>query len=147
MTYFNQIELKNSILCLFAMIKYECIYLLWAGCDTILIFQQSLTGLNSEFTFPPTGLYPKVEEADLPYYLFIARYMPLSRVLALFEMQTTLFRIWTWVAMSISYDDNRYTMSALKLDIKYIVKNVWILEETLTIMDIYYLSASSAWWI
>ena len=36
------------------------------------IFQWSLTGLNSEFSFSWTGYHTKVKEPSLPYYLPIA---------------------------------------------------------------------------
>ena len=70
------------------------------------VFKWSLTGLNSEFT--------RAEELSLPYYLPIAGrriigFIPFPRVLVLCEMQSVSFRIWTRVAVSISYDDNHYT--------------------------------------
>ena len=40
-----------------------------AGCDTRSIFIRSLTGLNSEFSFPLTGCHTKVKEPSLPNYL------------------------------------------------------------------------------
>ena len=43
-----------------------------AGYDTRSIFKRSLTGLNSEFSFPSTSCLPKAEEPSLPYYLAIA---------------------------------------------------------------------------
>ena len=56
-----------------------------AGYDTRSIFKRSLTGLNSEFSFP------NAEEPSLPYYLPIARgrifgFIPFPRVLVLCEM-------------------------------------------------------------
>ena len=45
------------------------------------------------------------------------------RVLALCEMQTTLFRIWTQVVKSIFYDDIHYATSASMVSIK--VQIVW----------------------
>ena len=42
--------------------------------------------------------------------------MPFPRVLVLFEMQSVLSRIWTHVAVSISYDDNHYTTHLTVLD-------------------------------
>ena len=70
-----------------------------AGYDTRSIFKQSLTGLNSEFSFS---------------YLPIAGgriigFIPLPRVLVLCEMQSVSSMIWTRVAVSISYDNNHYT--------------------------------------
>ena len=54
------------------------------------------------------------EEPSLPYYLPIAGkriigFIPFPRVLVLCEMQSVSLRIWTRVAMSISYDGNHYT--------------------------------------
>ena len=42
-----------------------------SGYGTRSVFNQSLTGLNSELSFS-TGCYIKVEEPRLPYYLAIA---------------------------------------------------------------------------
>ena len=85
-----------------------------AGYDTRSIFKQSLTGLNSEFSFSQTISLTKAEEPSLSYYLPIAGgriigYIPFPRVLVLCEMQSVSSRIWTRVAVSISYDDNDYT--------------------------------------
>ena len=71
-------------------------------------FKRSLTGLNSEFSFS------KAEEFSLPYYLPIAGgriigFIPFPRVLVQCEMQSVLSRIWTRIAVSISYDDIHYT--------------------------------------
>ena len=41
-------------------------------CDTGSIFKQSLTGLNSEFSFSLIGCLTKAEEPSLPCYLPIA---------------------------------------------------------------------------
>ena len=83
----------------------------WAGYDTRSIFKQSLTGLNSEFSFSYTSYLTKAEEPSLPYYLPIVGgriigFIPFPRVLVLCEMQSVSSRIWTRVAVSISYDDN-----------------------------------------
>ena len=43
-----------------------------AGYDTRSIFNRSLTGLNSEFSFSKTSCLTKAEEPTLPYYLPIA---------------------------------------------------------------------------
>ena len=37
-------------------------------------------------------------------------FIPFPKVLVLCEMQSVLSRIWTRVAVSISYDDNHYTL-------------------------------------
>ena len=86
----------------------------WAGYDTRSIFKQSLTGLNSEFSFSLTSCLTKAEELSLSYYLPIAGgriigFIPFPKVLVLCEMQSVLLRIWTRIAMFISYDDNHYT--------------------------------------
>ena len=85
-----------------------------AGYDTRSFFKWSFTGLNSEFSFSKTSCLTKAEEPSLPYYLPIAGgriigFIPFPRVLVLCEMQSVLSRIWTCVAVSISYDDNHYT--------------------------------------
>ena len=84
------------------------------GHDTRSIFKRSLTGLNSEFSFSWTSCLSKVEEPSLSYYLPIAggriiAFIPFPKILVLCEMQTASSRIWTRVAVSISYDDNHYT--------------------------------------
>ena len=86
----------------------------WAGYDTRSIFKRSLTGFNSEFSFSETSCLTKAEEPSLSYYLPIAGgriigFIPFPRVLVLCEMQSVLSRIWTCVAVSISYHDNDYT--------------------------------------
>ena len=85
-----------------------------AGYDTRSIFKRSLTWLNSEFSFSETSCLTKTEEPSLPYYLPIAGgriigFIPFPRVLVLCEMQSVSSRIWTRVAVSISYDDNHYS--------------------------------------
>ena len=55
------------------------------------------------------------EEPSLPYYLPIAGgriigFIPFPRVLVLCEIQSLSSRIWTRLAVSISYDGNYYTM-------------------------------------
>ena len=59
------------------------------------------------------------EEPSLPYYLPIAGgriigFIPFPRVLVLCEMQSVSSRIWTRIAVSISYDDNHYTTGTSK---------------------------------
>ena len=76
--------------------------------------KRGLTGLNSEFFFSWTSCLTRTEEHSLPYYLPIAGgriigFIPFPRVLVLCEMQPVSSRIWTRVAVSISYDDNHYT--------------------------------------
>ena len=77
-------------------------------------FKQSLTGLNSEFSFSQTGCHSKIKELSLPYYLPIAGgriigFIPFPRVLVQCEMQSVTSRIWIRVAVSIAYNDNHYT--------------------------------------
>ena len=84
-----------------------------AGYDTRSIFKRSLTGLSSEFSFSLTSCLNKAEEPIIPYYLPIAGgritgFIPFPRVLVLCEMQLVSARIWTRIAVSISYDDNHY---------------------------------------
>ena len=79
-------------------------------------FKRSLTGFNSEFSFSKTSCLNKAEEPSLSYYLPIAGgriigFIPFPRVLVLCEMQSVSSRIWTRIAVSISYDDNQYTTS------------------------------------
>ena len=45
----------------------------------------------------------------------IIEFIPFPRVFELCEMQSTLPRIWTQLAVSISYDDNHYTKSTSKV--------------------------------
>ena len=85
-----------------------------AGYDTRSIFKRSLTGFNSKYSFSKTSCLTKAEEPSLPYYLptaggRIIGVIPFPRVLVLCEMQSVSSRIWTRVAVSISYDDNHYT--------------------------------------
>ena len=70
--------------------------------------------MNSEFSFSGTSYLTKAEEPSLSYNLPIAGgriigFIPFPRVLVLCEMQLAWSRIWTRVAVSISYDDNHYT--------------------------------------
>ena len=63
----------------------------------------------------PTPPLTKAEEPSLSYYLPIAggwiiRFTSFLRVLVLCEMQLVSARIWTRVAVSISYDGKHYTM-------------------------------------
>ena len=53
--------------------------------------KQSLTGLNSEFSFSKASCHSKVKEPSLPYYLLIegrriVRFIPFPRVLELWEI-------------------------------------------------------------
>ena len=82
-----------------------------AGYDTKSISKRSLTGLNSEISFSKTSRHSKAEEISLSYYLPITGeriigFIPFPRVLVLCEIQPASSRIWTRVAVSISYDYN-----------------------------------------
>ena len=86
----------------------------WIGYDTRSIFKQNFTGLNSESSFSLTRCLAQAEETSLTYYLPIAGgrtigFIPFPRVLVLSEMLSVSSRIWTRVAVHISYDDNHYT--------------------------------------
>ena len=85
-----------------------------AGWDTVSTFKQSLTRLDSEFSFSLTGCLIKTKETYLSYYLPLVGvrmrgFIHFSRELVISEMHWASFRIWTRVAISISYDDNHYT--------------------------------------
>ena len=104
-----------------------------------VIFKRSLTGLKSEFSFSLTSCLTKAKEPSLPYYLPIAGgriigFIPFPRVLVLCEMQSVSSRIWTRVAVFISYDDNHYT-TGTSLEFYY-MPNIIILPNTNTIEDI-----------
>ena len=86
------------------------------GYDSRSMFKRSLTGFNSEFSFSLTSCFTKAEEPSLSFYLPIAGgriigFIAFPRVLVLCEMQSVFSRIWTRVAVSISYDDNNYTIT------------------------------------
>ena len=62
-----------------------------------------------------TSCLTKAEEPSLPFYLPIAGgrvigFISFPRVLVRCEMQLVSSRIWTRVGLSISYDDNHYTI-------------------------------------
>ena len=68
----------------------------------------------------PESCVTKAEEPSLSYYLPIAGgriigFILFPRVLVLYEMQSVSSRIWTRVAVCISYDDNHYTMGTSNL--------------------------------
>ena len=84
-----------------------------AGCDTRSIFKQSKAGFN----FPlPSPI--KAEEPSLLNYLHLAGarkdgFMPFPRASVRHEMQTTLSRIWSWVA-DFTSDNNNCNKMCLK---------------------------------
>ena len=98
-----------------------------AGYDTRSIFKRSLTCLNSEFSFSYTSCLTKAEEPSLSYYSPIAGgriigFIPFPRVLVLCEMKSVSSRIWTRIAVFISYGDNDYTTGT---SINWIVSDTW----------------------
>ena len=111
MQYFDSVRTTRS------SYIYICTYIFTnpsAGCDKRSFFKQSLTGLNSEFSFLSTGCHAKTKEFSLSYYLFITRgrivgFILFPRVFALFEIQTASSRIRTWVSVFISNNDNHYS--------------------------------------
>ena len=86
--------------------------------DTRSIFKRNLMGSNSKLSFSKTSCLTKAEEHSLPYYLPIAGgriiigFIPFPGILVLCEMQSVSSRIWTRIAVSISYDDNHYITDA-----------------------------------
>ena len=103
-------------------------------------FKQSLTGLNSEFSFSKTNCLTKAEEPSLPCYLPIAGgriigFMPFPKVLVLCKMLSVSSRIWTCVAMSISCDDSHYTTGTSDKICLYIYKRLIII---ITIFSMFY---------
>ena len=131
-TYFYLILISEFVVCFFFSIWFfvsfmyltlflaNVLFILFtnpsarAGYDTRSTFKRSLTGFNSEFSFSYTSCLTKAEEPSLSYYLPIAGgriigFIPFPRVLVLCEMQSVSSRIWTRVAVFISYDDNNYT--------------------------------------
>ena len=104
------------------------------------IFKRSLTGLNSEFSFSKTSCLTKAEDPSLPYYLPIAGgriigFISFPRVLVLCEMQSVSSRVWTRVAVSISYDDNYYTTGTSWIDIWQSQFNIVCLQTYFVLFD------------
>ena len=72
------------------------------------------------------------EENSLSYYLPIAEgriigFIPFPRVLVLCEIQSASSRIWTRVAVSISYDDNHYTTGTKQSDEDFpVMLELWV---------------------
>ena len=106
--------LVNDLLPKYTIYKYIYIHVCQPLRSGRIWHKVNLSGLNSEFFFSKTSCLTKAEEPSLPYYLPIAGgriigFIPFPRVLVRCEMQSVSFRIWTRVAVSISYDDNHYT--------------------------------------
>ena len=67
-----------------------------AGYDTRSIFKRSLTGFNSDISFPKTSCLTKAEEPRVSYYLPIAgeriiEFIPFPRVLVLREIYIYIY--------------------------------------------------------
>ena len=95
---------------------YSLILLIQVGYDIRSIFERSFTGLNSEFTFSEPSYQTKAKEPNLSYDLPIAEErtvgcIPITKVLAVYDMQAASTRIWTRVSMSISQDGNHWNMN------------------------------------
>ena len=85
-----------------------------AGYDARSICKRSLTGFEFRVFLLLDQLLRQGWRASLSYYLPIAAgrmigFIPFPSVLVLCEMQSAWSRIWSRVAVSISYDDNHYT--------------------------------------
>ena len=70
------------------------------------IFKQSLTSLNSDFSFSKTSFFTKAEEPSLPFYLPIAEgriigFKPFPRVLVLCEISSFLMNC--HICLSLSF--------------------------------------------
>ena len=117
-----------------------CVYqtpLLWAWFDTRSVCKAEFKWFELR-GFLLLGCNTKVEEPSLSYYWPIAGgrimgYISFPRVLVICKMQVTLFGIWTWTAVSISYNSNHYTMNTSFLislmsdnSKKSFLKNTWI---------------------
>ena len=83
----------------------------WVGFDTRSIFWVEFNW----FEFFLTGYLIKAKEPGLPYHLSMVENYWIPRVLVLCEMYKASSRIWTCVAMSISYNDIHYTTGKVLL--------------------------------
>ena len=77
------------------------------------------------------------EEPSLSYYLPIAGgriigFIPFPRVLVLCEMQSVSSRIWTRIAVFISYGDNHYTTGTSDGEIP-VMRELWGMQSTPTL--------------
>ena len=81
----------------------------------------------------------KAKENSLPYYLPIAGgriigFIPFPRVLVLCGMQSTSSNIWTSIAVSISYNDNHYTMRTSQIYM-YIYMNMCVILSSTSVYE------------
>ena len=76
-------------------------------------FKRSLNGLNSEFSFSETSCLIKVKEHNLSYCLTHSwrENSWIHSFSVQCEMQTISSRNWTPFTMSISFNNNHYTMA------------------------------------
>ena len=86
-------------------------------------FLSEVQQVQSQFSFL-TDYRAMVKECCLPYYLSPVErrdgFMPFSRALVQSEMQTASYRVWTLVAVSISYIDNSCAKHAFLCMDKYL---------------------------
>ena len=97
---------------------YMCVCVCVCVCMCVCVFttptsqaECNMRSIFKRFSFRWTDSHTNVEESSLTYYLSIVvgrivDCIRFSRVLVLCEMGTTESRIWTWVTVSIFYDDN-----------------------------------------
>ena len=78
------------------------------GYDTRSIFERSLTGLNSEFSFSLTSCLTKAEEPGLRYY-FTHSWRENNWIHTFPKDMSGIIWNQSRVAVSISYDDKHYT--------------------------------------
>ena len=123
----NEIDINRLSL---SLSLYIYIYI-GHGYDTRSIFKRGLTDLNSEFSFSYTSCLTKAEEPTIAGGRIIG-FTPFPRVLVLCEIPSVSSRIWTRVAVSLSYDDNHNsTCTSLSLSLSlyiymYIYNSVFI---------------------
>ena len=87
---------------------YRCVKFLEDWCLKVVSNHIYITGLNPEFSFSLTSCHTMLKEPSLSNNLSmsggrIVGCITFPRVLVLCEMQTALSKIWTWVAVSVSY--------------------------------------------
>ena len=67
---------------------------------------------------------PSLEIHSLPYNLLLIKFIFFSRVLVLCKIQAALFKIWILFVMSVSNDNNSYTMNVCMYLYMYVC--VWV---------------------
>ena len=112
--HINHCILFNSKSSLYKYIEYIWLGLVWFYDIWTIVGYLIPNPLHTYISYLPTpSCLTKAEEPSLSYYLPIAGrriigFIPFPMVLVLCEMQSVLSRIWTRVAVFISYDDNNY---------------------------------------